>query len=188
LPGLDKLRHGGHSSHALEFARISYGLNEYQAVAALATCVRFFDLQDPSSDRTLLDLNEGKTRILDLAAVPAGAQESPIRVLVTDKEVIWLDIRKAANPVLRFKHRREEAMDLRLSAVCDGGSACYPCAESMHTESGHSPSNGAMVSEQLRDDPIFYTSVGTRAASPPPLRSPWTFVFKPLCRSSASAT
>lgn len=95
-----------------------------QAIVALEDAVRFFDLQDPSNDRTIFRLHNPKTQILDLCKPAHDACDSAIRVIVTTDEIIWIDIGNAAlgsEPVLRYRLRRSGDSTLSLSTTFVGG-------------------------------------------------------------------
>jgi hypothetical protein len=99
-------------------------MTDRQAIVALEDAVRFFDLQDPANDRTVFRLHDPKTRILGLCKPSYNACGTPIRVVITSDEVVWLDISSVAagsEPVLRYKHRRDNDTTLSISTVFVGG-------------------------------------------------------------------
>ena len=122
--GIDQLRQGAPPGERTPFARVTYGMTDHQAVVALEDAVRYFDLQDPANDRTVFRVHNPKTRILDLCKPSHDAGGTPIRVVVTSDEVLWLDISNAAlgsEPVLRYRHRRRNDNTLSISTVFAGG-------------------------------------------------------------------
>ena len=91
-------------------------------MVALEDVVRIFDLRGPSADLTLFTISADKTRITDLVKPQEEWTESTIRVLCTDREILWFDLRRPGDPFIRYKHRRDGDLSLSLSsAFSDGG-------------------------------------------------------------------
>lgn len=123
----------GHKSNQRSgFARVSYGLTDKQAVVALDDVVRIFDLRSSSADLTIYSISKDRAKITDMAKPTDGAVESISRMISTDNEVLWFDIRKPGEPVLRYKHRRDGDLTLSLASTTMGGGESNFCPEIWH--------------------------------------------------------
>ena len=120
---LEQMRSGDTSGERSGFARICYGLTEDQVVVALEDAVRIFDLRDPENDQSLFLATHHSGQILDMAKPPASAPELALLVLVTQKQIIWLDLATPGVAALRYHHHLKPDLALRISIFTSLGVA-----------------------------------------------------------------
>lgn len=134
-PQLDHMRAGDSSGGRSGFVRVCYGTDERQAVVALEDAVRLFVLEIPDRDRTIFLATSESGQIRDLAGPCPKSVVSPIRVLVTEKQIVWFDISKPSAVALRYRHHLVARSALRLATFsahgilytilwCSNGSTC----------------------------------------------------------------
>ncbi|KZV97386.1 hypothetical protein EXIGLDRAFT_747149 [Exidia glandulosa HHB12029] len=104
---------------ASSFRRVAYGRSAQTALVSTSTSVHILDLRSPPSSSPSIIYTTGHNQLM--ASIESPDTHRHLMSFCTTKELVWLDERNTARPVMGWRHnrKRERTLEARTVRVLD---------------------------------------------------------------------